>query len=250
MARRIRTGNDTDEAPTKTVRKPRKTETYTPPFVAKPLLPKTQRQDDLLKALRTSAQVITIGPPGTGKTFLPVGWAADSLLRGDIKQIVLARPVIPVSTGQKLGFRPGDVGEKMAEWMAELFKDLRDRMGVGAFDTALKNEHIIVVPFETMRGRTFNNAFVLLDEAQNCSYHELKMFLTRIGEGSQVCINGDLNQSDLKEESGLNVILRIARDAGLNVPLIEFGLDDIVRGDICAMWIRACYAYENARGDA
>ena len=214
------------------------------PRAMTPLLPKTPAQERLLRALRHSDQVFVIGPPGTGKSYLPVCFGADLLQSGEIDTIVLTRPIIPVSSSQRLGFRPGTAEEKMAEWTAELFAALRGRMGAGAFGIALKRGNVSVVPFETMRGRTFSRSFVLLDEGQNVTYPEMKMFLTRIGERSRMVVNGDLSQSDLREESGLAVALRINRAFDLDVPVIEFGLDDIVRGGTCAAWTRACYRYE------
>jgi len=114
-------------------------------------------------------------------------------------------------------------------------------MGSGAFDIALKNGDIEIVPFEVMRGRTFDNAIIILDEAQNTTVQEIKMFLTRLGEDSQVIINGDVSQTDLKETSGLATIIHLIKKRMLPIPVIEFTLDDIVRSDLCAMWTRAFY---------
>jgi phosphate starvation-inducible PhoH-like protein len=112
-------------------------------------------------------------------------------------------------------------------------------MGAGAFDTALKLGNIEIVPFEVMRGRSWDNALIILDEAQNTSPEEIKMFLTRIGKDSQVIINGDVKQTDLKVTSGLRKIIHMIKSHGLPIPIIEFTVDDIVRSDICAMWVRA-----------
>jgi phosphate starvation-inducible PhoH-like protein len=116
---------------------------------------------------------------------------------------------------------------------------LEEHLGKEAVEIALKKGNIDVVPFEVMRGRTFKNSFVILDEAQNASPHELKMFLSRIGENAQCVLNGDISQSDLRNESGLKVIIDLIQKQKLPVPVIEFTLDDIVRSDICAMWIKA-----------
>lgn len=112
-------------------------------------------------------------------------------------------------------------------------------MGPGAFDVALKSGDIEIVPFEVMRGRSWENSLIILDEAQNTLPTEMKMFLTRIGEDSQVIINGDVSQTDLKESSGLRTIITLIQKHDLPVPIIEFTMDDIVRSDICAMWVRA-----------
>jgi phosphate starvation-inducible protein PhoH and related proteins len=112
-------------------------------------------------------------------------------------------------------------------------------MGRGAYETALKNGNIEIVPFEVMRGRSFSDAFILLDEAQNTTPEEIKMFLTRQGEDTRVVINGDIAQSDLKSSSGLKKIIHIIKAHGLPVPIIEFGIEDIVRSGMCAMWVKA-----------
>ena len=122
---------------------------------------------------------------------------------------------------------------------ADYLDALRERMGAEAFDIARKNGAIELAPFEVMRGRSWRNAFVLLDEAQNATAVQMKMFLTRIGEDCRVVVNGDAGQSDIKETSGLAVVLDLVQRSGLPVPVIEFGHADIVRSEICAMWARA-----------
>jgi phosphate starvation-inducible PhoH-like protein len=112
-------------------------------------------------------------------------------------------------------------------------------MGEGAFEVALKKGDIDIVPFEVMRGRTFNNSFIILDEAQNTTIPEIKMFLTRLGKDSTTIINGDVAQTDLRETSGLSKVIQMAKRHMLPVPVIEFGVEDIVRSDLCAMWVKA-----------
>ena len=121
---------------------------------------------------------------------------------------------------------------------------IKDRIGVAAYQIALKRGDIEMVPFEVMRGRSWKDAFVLLDEAQNTTPAEIKTFLTRVGEDCTVVINGDVSQSDLNEASGLSTVLHLIRSRSLPVPVIEFGLGDIVRSGLCAMWVRA---FEEAR---
>jgi len=202
-----------------------------------PIRPLTSKQGEYLEALRTSEQIVVLGPAGTGKTYLAGTWAADRLRGRRIDRIVITRPNVP--GGRSLGFFPGTLEEKIAPWVVPLFDVIGARMGPGALDVALKSGAVTVVPFEVMRGRTFENAFVILDEAQNTDPVEMKMFLTRIGQGTQVVINGDIEQSDLKVTSGLTKVIGMVKKHMLPVPIIEFSEEDIVRSDICAMWIKA-----------
>jgi phosphate starvation-inducible PhoH-like protein len=123
--------------------------------------------------------------------------------------------------------------------MVPLTEAIKDRISNGVYETAIKNKSIEIVPFEVMRGRTFKNCILILDEAQNTTITEIKMMMTRIGDDCQVIINGDINQSDLKESSGLSKIINMIKKYNLPVPIIEFTVDDIVRSGICEMWVRA-----------
>ena len=202
--------------------------------------PLTQTQGEYLRALDESAQIIVLGPAGTGKTYIAGTRAADLLRQNKIDKVIITRPNVP--GGRSLGFFPGDMMEKIAPWVVPLTETMSDRMGAGAFDTALKAGNIEIVPFEVMRGRTFRNAFIILDEAQNTTSSEIKMFITRIGEDSQVIVNGDIEQSDLPRDSGLRTMIHLAKKHSLSIPLIEFTVEDIVRSDICAMWVKAFHA--------
>lgn len=201
------------------------------------LLPKNDNQAAYIKALKTCPQVIVTGPAGTGKTFIASTYAANLFAKGQIDKIILTRP--NVAAGRSLGFFPGSMEEKMAPWVIPFTDVLESVLGTAAFGIATKNKLIDIVPFEVMRGRTFNNAFVILDEAQNTTPSEMKMFLTRIGEESQVVLNGDIRQSDLRSDSGLKIIIEMARNQKLPVDHIEFTIEDIVRSGICAMWVKA-----------
>lgn len=201
------------------------------------LLPKNGKQALYIEALKTSPQVIVTGSAGTGKTYIAASWASKLFSEGRVERIILTRPNVP--SGRSLGFFPGSMEEKMAPWVIPFTDVIQQHLGPGAFETSVKKRAIDIVPFEVMRGRTFHNAFVILDEAQNTSPAEIKMFLTRIGDGTQVVINGDIKQSDLKSDSGLLTVLRMIQKQNLSVPHIEFSVDDIVRSDICAMWVRA-----------
>jgi phosphate starvation-inducible protein PhoH and related proteins len=207
------------------------------PRALPPIKALNQTQADYLEALARSRQVIVLGPAGTGKTWIAAGRAAEQLRKGEIDRIILTRPNVPC--GRTLGFFPGTLQAKFAPWTAPVTEAIADRIGKAACEIALKNGDIEVVPFEVMRGRSWKNAFVLLDEAQNCTFAEIKTFLTRIGEDCTVVINGDVSQCDLDEASGLNTVLRLVAAQRLPVPVIEFTSDDVVRSGICAMWVRA-----------
>ena len=194
-------------------------------------------QADYLSALRKSPQVIVLGPAGTGKTWLAATHAADQLRNRRISQIILTRPNVPC--GRSLGFFPGSMEDKFAPWAQPVAQAIKHRIGKAAYDIAVKNGGIELVPFEVMRGRSWNNAFVLLDEAQNCTPAEIKTFLTRIGDACTVVVNGDVSQCDLTADSGLRVVIDMIRGQELPVPVIEFTRTDIVRSAVCAMWVNA-----------
>ena len=202
-----------------------------------PIRPLNVAQAEYLDALRSSPQVIVLGPAGTGKTWIAATHAADLFRARQVSKIILTRPNVPC--GRSLGFFPGSLEEKFAPWATPVTEAIRDRIGAGPFDIALKKREIEMAPFEVMRGRSWRDAFVLLDEAQNATPAEIKMFLTRIGENCRVVINGDISQCDLDETSGLSVALDLVAKRRLPVPVIEFTLADIVRSGICAMWARA-----------
>lgn len=208
-----------------------------------PLTPQTPSQRDYIEAIINFDTVISIGSAGTGKTYIAGCMAADMLLRGDVKKIVITRPI--VSVGQSLGALPGVLEEKLAPWMAPVIEVLKMKFGSNDFDLRCKRKQIEFAPFEQIRGRTFDNAFVLLDEAQNCTFHELKAFVTRIGKYSKTVIDGDASQSDLRD-SGLQKLVDVARLQSLPVPVVEFDVDDIVRSETCKMWIKAFNAFEES----
>ena len=201
------------------------------------LKPKNQKQAQYLNLLRTMEQIIVTGCAGTGKTYMSTAFAADLLLDNKIEKIVLSRPNI--ASGRSIGFFPGSLEEKMAPWVVPFTSVLIERMGKGAYECAIKNGKIEIIPFEVMRGRTFDNAFIILDEGQNTTPTEMKMFLTRVGENSKVVINGDVAQSDLSNSSGLSQILMMVNRFGIPAGVIEFDENDVVRSGICGMWIKA-----------
>jgi phosphate starvation-inducible PhoH-like protein len=153
----------------------------------------------------------------------------------EVNKVVITRPHIPV--GKDIGFLPGTLEEKAAPWALPVLDVLERHLGKGVVETALKNGNIEVAPLALMRGRSFDDTFVICDEAQNITLPELKMLVTRIGEGSTLVLNGDIQQSDLKEGDGLSKIIHLTKKHMLPIPIIEFTLDDIVRSDICKLWI-------------
>jgi phosphate starvation-inducible protein PhoH and related proteins len=202
-----------------------------------PIVPINEKQSAYLDALKSSAQVAVLGPAGTGKTWIAATYAADLYRQRRIDKIILTRPNVP--SGRSLGFFPGGLNEKFAPWVAPVVEAIVERIGRAAYDIAVKNDDIQLVPFEVMRGRSWKDAFILLDEAQNATPAEMKTFLTRVGENCTVVINGDVSQCDLRESSGLTTVLHLIKSQGLPVPVIEFTRDDIVRSGQCAMWVAA-----------
>lgn len=200
------------------------------------LVPKTDKQKNLIEALQDSNQVFILGPAGTGKTYVTATYAADLYTLKEIDKIVITRPHVAV--GKELGFLKGDLQEKTMPWALPVLDVLEKHLGKGAVETGIKNGNIEMAPLALMRGRSFDNAFIIVDETQNITTHELKMLLTRVGEGTTIVLNGDIQQSDLKEADGLSKVIHLAKKHQLPVPIIEFGLEDIIRSDICAQWVR------------
>ena len=199
------------------------------------LLPRNTNQEEYLKALKESDQVIVFGPAGTGKTYCVATFAANQYHLKNINKIVITRPHVAV--GKDIGYLPGTLEEKCAPWALPVVDVLERHLTKGVVETGLKNENIEVAPLALMRGRSFENTFVIVDEAQNITLPELKMLVTRIGEGSKLVLNGDIQQSDLKEADGLSKITHYAKKHMLPIPIIEFTIDDVVRSDICKAWI-------------
>ena len=217
---------------------PRRSTTYKgaskkPPVT---LVPRTPKQKDFIDALTKSTQIFVLGPAGTGKTYVTATFAAKQYSATQIDKIVITRPHVAV--GKELGFLKGDLQEKTMPWALPVLDVLEKHLGKGTVETAIKLGNIEMAPLALMRGRSFEQAFIIVDETQNITTHELKMLLTRVGEGSTIVLNGDVQQSDLKEADGLSKVIHLAKKHLLPVPIIEFGVDDIVRSDICAQWVK------------
>ena len=179
------------------------------PGLRRAIAPKTQGQRDYVHAIATTDIVVSIGPAGTGKTYLAVAKAVEAMARKRVKRIILARPA--VEAGESLGFLPGDLQAKVDPYLRPLYDALEDMMPAERVQKALELRTIEIAPLAYMRGRTLNDAFIILDEAQNATGAQMKMFLTRLGVNSKVVVTGDKTQVDLpkREDSGLIQIERI-----------------------------------------
>jgi phosphate starvation-inducible PhoH-like protein len=228
---------DTLEPPKKQVRSRRKTNYKgATKKETSGLVPKTNTQGDLISALTNSNQVFILGPAGTGKTYVTATFAADLYITKDIDKIVITRPHVTV--GKDMGYLPGTLEEKTYPWALPVLDVLIKHLGKGAVETGIKNGNIEMAPLALMRGRSFDNSFIIVDETQNITTHELKMLLTRVGEGSRIVLNGDVQQSDLPNGDGLSKVIHLSKKHMLPVPVVEFGVDDIIRSDICAQWVK------------
>lgn len=169
--------------------------------------PRTEGQKTLMEAIEKNNLVFAIGPAGTGKTYLAISAAVAAFEKGTVDRIILARPA--VEAGERIGFLPGDLQDKMAPFLRPLYDALNDRIGLKRLKSLLEVGEIEIAPIGYMRGRTLNNAFVVIDEAQNCTYSQIKMIVSRLGWNSTMVITGDPDQSDLLEGiSGLRDMAR------------------------------------------
>ena len=205
------------------------------------ITPRNAKQAEYLTALRTKDQVISIGPAGAGKTWLATCHAGQQLIVGKKERLIFTRPTISRKE-HELGFLPGTADEKIEPWLVPIMDSLSDVMSTGTIARRRKEGSISYLPFQHMRGRTLKDAIVVLDEAQNCDLESLKMFVTRMGEGSQFLINGDLEQVDIKN-SGLTTLMKIAKLYVPSVSVIEFGDEDIVRSVNTKQWVTGFRRY-------
>jgi phosphate starvation-inducible PhoH-like protein len=206
---------------------------------------RTPMQSAYLRALERYDLVFGIGPAGTGKTYLAVAFAAACLERGVVERIILSRPA--VEAGERLGFLPGDLKEKVDPYLRPLYDALKDVLAPEKVEKDLASGIIEVAPLAFMRGRTLSHAFVILDEAQNTSSMQMKMFLTRLGEGSKMAITGDPSQIDLPrgQESGLGEAVRLLEGVK-GIEAVRFTSADVVRRDLVARIVEAYDRAEHA----
>ena len=211
----------------------------------KSVIARSEKQSDYIKALKENDIIISLGPAGTGKSFLAVSVAVTLLMEKKIERVILSRPA--VEAGEKLGFLPGDMKEKVDPYLRPLYDALYELFGADKIDKKIESGEIEIAPLAFMRGRTLKNCFAILDEAQNATETQIKMFLTRIGENSKLVVNGDPSQVDLinKAHSGLVKSKNILKNLK-EIKVIEFDHTDVVRHPLVSKIIRA---YQNKSTD-
>jgi len=202
---------------------------------------RTKGQQTYLEALHHSNLVFAIGPAGTGKTYLAVAVAVEALRRGIVKRLVLTRPA--VEAGERLGFLPGDLREKVNPYLRPIYDALSDMISQRSLVNYIESGVIEVAPLAFMRGRTLNRSFIILDEAQNTTPAQMKMFLTRMGEASRVVVTGDLTQVDISAESGLSHAVRILESLSC-ISVIRLTSQDVARHKLVQEIVNA-YAKQN-----
>ena len=210
----------------------------------KPIKPKTLGQKKYVDAIRSGMITFGLGPAGTGKTYLAMAMAITAFKREEVSRIILTRPAI--EAGEKLGFLPGDLQSKIDPYLRPLYDALYQIMGAESFQRNMEKGLIEVAPLAYMRGRTLDNAFIILDEAQNTTPAQMKMFLTRIGFGSKVVVTGDATQKDLAPgaKSGLDVALRVLKNID-DIGICNLTSKDVVRHPLVQKIVQAYDDYEN-----
>ena len=207
----------------------------------KSVIARSEKQSNYIKALKENDIVMALGPAGTGKSFLAVSVAITLLMEKKIERVILSRPA--VEAGEKLGFLPGDMKEKVDPYLRPLYDALYELFGADKIDKKIETGEIEIAPLAFMRGRTLKNCFAILDEAQNATETQIKMFLTRIGENSKLVVNGDPSQIDLpnKNQSGLVQSKNILKEIK-EISIINFDHNDVVRHPLVSKIIKA---YQN-----
>ena len=210
------------------------------------IIARSARQAAYVRAIQEHGLVFALGPAGTGKTYLAVAMAVSMLIDGEVDRIILSRPA--VEAGERLGFLPGDLREKVDPYLRPLYDALHDMMPGNLVFKRMADGDIEVAPLAFMRGRTLSNAFIILDEAQNTTIGQMKMFLTRMGENSRMVVTGDLSQIDLPpgQRSGLQDAVDVLRDVG-GVAFVRFTDADVVRHTLVTQIVRAYDARDRAR---
>ena len=205
---------------------------------------KSKMQNTYLDILQKKQIIFAVGPAGTGKTFLAVAAAVSQLLENKFDRIILSRPA--VEAGEKLGFLPGDLKDKVDPYLRPLYDSLYDLMPADLAIRKIQSAEIEIAPLAFMRGRTLNNAFVILDEAQNATHNQIKMFLTRCGKNSRMVVTGDPSQTDLnkRSDSGLLKSIHILKEID-DIAVINFGQKDIVRDEMVTKIINAYDSYDD-----
>lgn len=212
----------------------------------KPIKAKTLGQKKYVEAIRNNTVVIGVGPAGTGKTYLAVALAVSAFRAKQVNRIILTRPA--VEAGEKLGFLPGDLQQKVDPYLRPLYDALFDMLGAESFQRYQERGNIEVAPLAYMRGRTLDDSFIILDEAQNTTPEQMKMFLTRLGFGSKIVVTGDITQIDLPDgkKSGLVEVIKILKNVD-DIKTVKFSDKDVVRHKLVQDIIKAYDKYEEAK---
>ncbi len=218
-------------------------------LAGKPIKPKTVGQKEYIDKIRDNMIIFGLGPAGTGKTYLAMAMAITAFKKGDVSRIILTRPAI--EAGEKLGFLPGDLQSKIDPYLRPLYDALYQIMGAESYQRNADKGLIEVAPLAYMRGRTLDNAFIILDEAQNTTPAQMKMFLTRIGFGSKAIITGDPTQKDLAPPatSGLDIAMKVLRDIE-GIGFAHLTSRDVVRHPLVQKIVEAYEKYEKRENDA
>ena len=212
----------------------------------RPVKPKTLGQKEYIQSVLKNTVTIGVGPAGTGKTYLAVAAAVQAFREKQVNRIILTRPA--VEAGERLGFLPGDLQSKVDPYLRPLYDALFDMLGAETYQKYLERGNIEVAPLAYMRGRTLDDSFIILDEAQNTSREQMKMFLTRLGFGSKIVITGDVTQIDLPDgkASGLREAMRVLKNVE-GIGICELTNADVVRHVMVQRIVRAYESYENAK---
>ena len=218
-------------------------------IAGRPIKPKTFGQKEYVDAIRDKMIVFGVGPAGTGKTYLAMAMAINAFKNNEVNKIILTRPAI--EAGEKLGFLPGDLQSKVDPYLRPLYDALFQIMGAESFNANMEKGLIEVAPLAYMRGRTLDNAFIILDEAQNTTPAQMKMFLTRIGFGSKVVVTGDMTQKDLPRDtvSGLEVATKVLSKVE-EIAFIKLTNKDVVRHPLVQKIVKAYEDYEENQAKA
>lgn len=211
-----------------------------------PLLPMNDKQDEYIKAIRSGSTVICIGVWGSSKTYIPSVIAADMLLDKQIDKIIIARPA--EGKGKSVGFFKGSKEDKLEPWVAPITDTLKKRLGLGNYEAFLANGKIELLALETVKGRSWDNCFILVDEAEDLEPSVAKSLVGRQGVNSITVVTGDIRQQDLKRDSGLQYLLDVSKYANLPIALIDF--DDweyCVRSEEAKMWGKAFEEFDNRK---
>lgn len=212
----------------------------------KPIKPKTLGQQKYVEAIKNNTIVVAIGPAGTGKTYLAVAQAVAAFREHSVNRIVITRPA--VEAGEKLGFLPGDLQQKVDPYLRPIYDALFDMLGAESFARYQERGNIEVAPLAYMRGRTLDDSFIILDEAQNTTHEQMKMFLTRLGFGSKMVVTGDITQIDLPDarKSGLIEASRVLKGVE-DIEIIKFTQKDVVRHQLVQRIVAAYDKYEEQK---